>query len=183
MPAAPDPGTVFTVGHSTRTLEDLVALLREAGATALVDVRRWPRSRHNPQFDREELERELPRRGIAYFHRPELGGWRRARADSPNTGLRSPGFRGYADHMLSEEFQRALDELVELARQQPAAIMCAELVPERCHRSFIADALVARGLTVHHLLSEGRSRAHAVRPQALVRDGRVLYPGGEGEPG
>lgn len=173
------PATILTVGHSTRTQDDLMELLRIHGVQVLMDVRKWLRSHRNPQFNREALEARLPHEGITYRHRPDLGGWRQAREDSPNTALRTPGFRGYADHMLTEEFQRALDELLKLARHQRLAIMCAELVPQRCHRSFIADALTARGAEVYHLLEKGRTQRHALRALARVGNGLVTYPTGE----
>ncbi len=140
----------------------------------LVDVRRWPRSRHNLQFNADTLAEAL--RGIEYRHLPELGGWRRSRPDSPNTALRTPGFRGYADHMLTEEFQQALDGLLQLARQQRVAIMCAEATPSRCHRLYIADAVVARGLRVVHLLDGERRKEHTLSPAARVEGGVLTYP-------
>ena len=133
----------------------------------------------NPRFNREALEEPLPDEGITYRHEPGLGGWHRAREDSPNMALRTPGFRGYADYMLSEEFQRALDELLELARRQRTAIMCAELVPQRCHLSFIADTLTARGGEVYHLLEKNRTQHHALRALARVDNGPVTYPAEE----
>lgn len=125
------------------------------------------------------LEARLSREGITYCHEPRMGGWRRARKDSPNTALRTPGFRGYADYMLTGEFQRALDGLLELARRQRTAIIYAELVPQRCHRSFVADALTARGAEVYHLLEKDRTQRHALRALARVDNELVTYPADE----
>jgi len=167
---------VFTIGHSTRALEELVALLRAHAVETLVDVRTVPRSRHNPQFNRESLAESLPARGIAYVHLPALGGLRRARADSPNGAWRNASFRGYADYMQTMEFERGLEELLAIARRSPTAVMCAEAVPWRCHRSLIADALVARGIEVRHIAGERRAEPHRLTPFARVDGIRVTYP-------
>lgn len=169
--------SVWTVGHSTRTLGELIALLRGHGVTMVADVRRFPHSRRQPQFDTAALTRELPAAGVAYVHLPGLGGFRRARRDSPNTAWRNASFRGYADYMQTDEFDRHLTGLIALAGATPTAIMCAEAVPWRCHRSLIADALVARGLVVRHVLGRARAEPHALNPAARVDGRRVIYPG------
>ena len=169
---------LYTIGHSTRTLDDLVAALQSFGIRLLVDIRTVPRSRHTPQFNREALSRRLPRRGIRYRHLPGLGGLRRPRADSTNTAWRNANFRGFADYMETPEFAEALEELRTLARDGgPAAIMCAEAVPWRCHRSLVADALVARGDAVLHIMRPEKAHPHALTPWARVDGGRVSYPG------
>jgi uncharacterized protein (DUF488 family) len=150
-------------------------LLRESEVRLLVDVRRYPGSRRHPQFAREALSRALAEAGIAYRHEPDLGGHRRPRADSPNTAWRNEAFRGYADHLASPEFAQALERLLEAPER--TAILCAEAVPWRCHRQLIADALVARGVEVRHILGPGRVQAHALHAEARVEQGRVTYPG------
>jgi len=168
--------TVFTVGHSTRSLDDFVALLRAYGVRRLVDIRTIPRSRHNPQFNRDVLSRFLRARRIAYRHMKALGGLRRPRADSPNTGWRNASFRGFADYMQTPEFQRALDRLIALAGEKPTAVMCAESVPWRCHRSLVADALAVRGVEVLHIYSPANSKPHALTPFARPRGLKITYP-------
>jgi uncharacterized protein (DUF488 family) len=168
--------TVFTIGHSTRSIKEFVDLLRTHGVRHVVDVRTVPRSRHNPQFNRDTLPDALRREGIAYTHMPELGGLRHARKDSPNTGWRNASFRGFADYMATPEFEAGLGKLMRLAEREPAAIMCAEAVHWRCHRSLISDALVARGGEVLHIAGSGRAAAHSLTSFARVEDGRVSYP-------
>lgn len=174
----PERATVclFTVGHSTRPLDAFVALLRAHTVELLVDVRTVPRSRRNPQFDRETLPVALAPAGIGYQHMPALGGRRKPRSGSPNLGWENEGFRGFADYMGTPAFEAALAQLVELARRHRVAIMCAEAVPWRCHRSLIADALVARGVVVEHLLSPTRRQPHTLTRFARVEGGRVVYP-------
>lgn len=167
---------MLAIGHSTRPLEELVALLRTCGVTTVADVRTIPRSRRNPQFTQESLAQTLPEAGLRYEHLPALGGLRRARRDSPNGAWRNASFRGYADHMQSAEFEEGLVELRSLARDGPVAIMCAEAVPWRCHRSLIADALFARGVMVEHIVGRGRTRPHRLTPFALLSGRRVTYP-------
>ncbi len=176
--AAPGWGKarVLAIGHSTRPLDELVAWLRAAGAVTLADVRTVPRSRHNPQFGIEVLAERLPGEGIAYVHLPRLGGLRRARKDSPNGAWRNASFRGYADYMQTADFEEGLLELRALARAGPVAVLCAEAVPWRCHRSLIADALFARGVVVEHIVGLGRTRPHRVTPFAVIEGRRVLYP-------
>ena len=168
--------TVYTIGHSTRTVDELAALLRANGVSMLADVRTVPKSRHNPQFNREALRSALRRRGLRYAHLPRLGGLRRAKAGSPNTGWRNASFRGYADYMMTEEFERGLAELRSLAGQANVAIMCAEAVPWRCHRSLIADTLVARGARVEDIIGSSRATSHRLTAFAEPRGGRVTYP-------
>jgi uncharacterized protein (DUF488 family) len=171
---------VRTVGHSTRTLEELIELLRAHGVTRLVDVRTVPRSRHNPQFNRDTLPDALRAAGIAYVHMPGLGGLRHPRADSPNTAWRNDSFRGFADYMQTPRFAISLEELLALARQGPVALMCAEALPWRCHRSLIADALLARGIPVDHIMGPGGSdsvRSHTLTAWARIDGNQVSYPG------
>jgi uncharacterized protein (DUF488 family) len=167
---------VWTIGHSRRSLVELIALLRVHGVSQVIDVRRYPRSRRHPQFDAAALARELPAAGIAYAHAPGLGGFRRPRAGSVNTGV-EPGLRGYADFMQTDEFASHLAALLDAAASTPTAIMCAEADPRSCHRSLIADALVARGVEVRHILSESQATPHTLRPTARVAGDRVSYPG------
>ena len=171
---------VFTVGHSTRPIEDLLALLAEQGVQTLVDVRRFPGSRRHPQYSRDALAASLAAAGIMYVHEPGLGGRRAARPDSPHTAWRVEAFRGYADYMETPEFQAALERLIQRAEGQTVAILCAEAVPWRCHRRLISDALVARGVQVMHILGPGRTNPHELDPNArLLPGGRLLYAGPE----
>ncbi len=167
---------IFTIGHSTRSGEEFVELLRVHGVQRLVDVRSIPRSRHNPQFNRDELGPFLRRRRINYRHMKTLGGLRRPRADSINTAWRNAGFRGFADYMQTHEFQAALERLIALAGEKPLAIMCAEAVPWRCHRGLIADALTARGVEVRHIVSRTAAKPHVLNPMAVVKGKSVTYP-------
>ncbi len=169
---------VHTVGHSTRELADFLSLLRAHGIRRLVDVRRYPGSRRHPHFAREALAEALRAEGIDYRHEPDLGGRRTERPGSPHTAWRSPSFRAYADHMDTPAFAAALARLMALGPEAPTAILCAEAVPWRCHRQMIADALVARGVEVRHILGSGPAKAHALNPSAAVRpDGRLVYAG------
>jgi uncharacterized protein (DUF488 family) len=168
---------IFSIGHSTRPLHQLLALLRAHGIHTLVDIRSIPHSRRNPQYDQEALQPAIEAEGIGYKHLPALGGHRRAREDSPNTGWINPAFRGYADYMQTAVFEQGLCELLELNRVAgPVAIMCAEAVPWRCHRSMVADALVARGTSVVHILSVERARTHQLNPMARIEGAVLLYP-------
>jgi uncharacterized protein (DUF488 family) len=164
---------IYTVGHSTRPQEELIAILKEAGVELLADVRRFPGSRRHPQFGKETLRAGLAQEAIAYRHEPDLGGRRDPRPDSPNTAWRVAAFRGYADHMASREFRSALERLVA-DPQLPTAVMCAEAQPAQCHRQLIADALVARGVDVVHLLGRGQRQAHVLNPAAAVGPNGVL---------
>jgi len=168
---------LYTIGHSTRSLEDLLCLLRSSHIDCLADVRTVPRSRHTPQFNREALQVDLPNAALRYVHLPRLGGLRQSQgSESPNGGWRSAGFRGFADHMQTEEFARGLDELWDLAAQCRTAIMCAEALYWRCHRALIADAFMVRGGTVSHILSEPKVEVHRMTPFAVVLEGRITYP-------
>jgi uncharacterized protein (DUF488 family) len=167
--------SVWSVGHSTRSVEALLALLAEHGIAALADVRRYPASRRHPQFARDALQDVCRRAGIAYQWIPELGGRRAPRRDSPNTAWRSAGFRGYADHMVSEEFQLGIARLAELARAQPTACMCAEQAWQHCHRGLICDWLKARGWQPVHILGPGRSEPHPYTAAASIVEGRLSY--------
>lgn len=172
--------TIFTIGHSTHSLPELVALLERHGLEQVVDVRKLPRSRRLPQFDRTALEQALPAARVDYTQIGELGGFRRPRRESPNTGWRSGGFRAYADYMLSDEFQVALERLERLARTRPTAVMCAEGLWWRCHRRLIADALTVRGWSVFHVLPGGSREQHSLPDFALVDGERITYPPPQG---
>jgi uncharacterized protein (DUF488 family) len=167
---------VFTIGHSTRTLEAFVDLLRAHKVTCVVDVRTIPRSRRNPQFNRETLPQALHERRIDYTHIAALGGLRHARKDSLNTGWQNASFRGFADYMQTAEFEKGIEKLVGLAGKERVAVMCAEAVPWRCHRSLIADALLVRGVAVHHVTSANRAEPHRLTPFARVEGTRITYP-------
>jgi uncharacterized protein (DUF488 family) len=179
--AAPGWGKarVLAIGHSTRPVEEFVELLRSCGVATLADIRTIPRSRRNPQFAQEALARSLSQVGIRYIHLARLGGLRRARKDSPNGGWRNASFRGYADHMQTGEFEEGLVELRALARDGAIAVMCAEAVPWRCHRSLLADALYARGVVVEHIIGKGRTRPHRLTPFALRQGRQIIYPADE----
>lgn len=168
---------IFTIGHSTRTLDQLVELLQANQVDLVADVRTVPASRRMPHFAKASLERELPLRGIRYVHVPDLGGLRKPRPDSVNAAWRNGSFRGYADHMQSPEFERGIEELQALAAAHTVAIMCAEAVPWRCHRSLVADALTVRGVEVLHVTGASRPSPHSLTPFARVENGRITYPG------
>jgi uncharacterized protein (DUF488 family) len=171
------PPLVLTIGHSTRALAELLALLAEFEVTTLVDVRRFPGSRRYPHFSGPALARALSEVAIAYAHEPDLGGRRDPVADSPNTAWRVAAFRGYADYMATPAFRAGLLRVLAQAEQGRPVIMCAEAVPWRCHRQLIADALVARGVTVRHILGPGQERAHELNPSARPGpDGVLVYP-------
>jgi len=167
---------VLTVGHSTRPIADFIALLRAHGVTQLVDVRTVPRSRHNPQFGGDALAASLAAESIGYSHVAALGGLRSPRAGSINGGWRNRSFQGYADYMQTEAFADAVMTLIALAERERVAIMCAEAVPWRCHRSLIADALVARGVAACEIVSAKRLQPHRMTPFAVVEGARVTYP-------
>jgi len=153
---------MMTIGHSTHSIEEFLRMLTAHGVETLVDVRTIPRSRHNPQFNRETLPETLRAAGIAYVHVPELGGLRHARRDSVNTGWRNLSFRGFADYMQTPEFAAAVAHLIELSSARRAAIMCSEALPWRCHRSLIADALTVRGVAVEHIMSVSSRKPHTL---------------------
>ena len=167
---------ILTIGHSTHPIDKFIELLRQHGVERLVDIRTIPRSRHNPQFNSAALAKSVEDEGIGYVHLKELGGLRHPRHDSINTGWRNDGFRGYADYMQTAEFEGALRRLLELCEGKRCAAMCAEAVPWRCHRQLIADALVATGTPVTHILGPGQARMHELNPSArLGADGVVVY--------
>ncbi len=166
----------YTIGHSTRALDAFIDLLMDYDISAIVDVRTIPRSRHNPQFNKDVLPRELKRAGIGYVHESALGGLRHARKDSPNGAWQNTSFRGFADYMQTPEFLEGLNRLIEIGRKGPVAIMCAEAVPWRCHRSLIADALVIRGFFVGEITSATNCKPHALTPWAEVDGLKLWYP-------
>ena len=168
---------ILTVGHSNRTIEDFLDLLDAHQVRQIVDVRTIPKSRHNPQFGHEELDAALAARGIRYVHLPALGGLRHPRKDSINTAWRNSSFRGYADYMQTAAFADGIDNLIELAGEHRTAIMCAEAVPWRCHRSLIGDALLARGIEVEDIFSAASRKPHTYTPFAKVDGETVTYPG------
>ena len=173
---------VLTIGHSTRTLDEFIGLLRAHAVTRVVDVRTVPRSRHNPQFNKDSLPASLKEAGLAYVHMPGLGGLRHAKRDSLNAGWRNASFRGYADYMQTPEFEQNLERLIELSTKERIAIMCAEAVPWRCHRSLIGDALTVRGIRAEDIMSLTRRQVHAITPFARVDGTEVTYPAQDSQP-
>ena len=176
IPQREPPPIVLTIGHSTRTIEEFINLLLVHGVSRVVDVRTVPRSRHNPQFNADSLPRSLKKAGVGYVHMAGLGGLRRAARDSINMGWRNASFRGYADYMLTPEFNKSLEELIRLANQDRIALMCAEAVPWRCHRSLIADALSVRGIRTEDIVSPTRRQVHTLTLFAKVRRTTISYP-------
>jgi uncharacterized protein (DUF488 family) len=170
------PSQLWTIGHSTRPIEELLELLHAHGIRHLVDVRLIPYSRRNPQYHTDALAESLRQAGFTYQLLPALGGRRKSRPDSVNLGWRNVSFRGYADYMQTDEFQHGLDELMRVAQIAHTAIMCAEAVPWRCHRSLVADALVGRGWEVRHIMTAAKADLHSITPFAQVKDGRLTYP-------
>jgi uncharacterized protein (DUF488 family) len=169
-------GAIFTLGHSTLPIEGFVASLHAYGIERLVDIRTIPRSRHNPQYNDTALAETLKEQHLEYVDFKALGGLRRPRKDSENTGWRNQGFRGFADYMQTAEFENALAALIGMSREKRVAIMCAEAVPWRCHRSLVADALKVRGVPVVEILSESSWRMHQLTPFARVDGTRITYP-------
>jgi len=167
---------ILTIGHSTHAIEDFIRILKAHGVAKIADIRTIPRSRHNPQFNKEPLPESLSTAGINYVHMPGLGGLRHPLPASQNTGWRSAGFRGFADYMLTEEFEDNLKVLIQLTRKEQITVMCAEAVPWRCHRSLIADALLVRGVQVEHIMSATRRQPHLLTPFAQVEGIRITYP-------
>ena len=167
---------LFSVGHSTRTFDELVALLRAHGVASVVDIRTVPKSRRHPHVAKESLEKTLPAAGLAYQHVRALGGLRKPRPDSGNAAWQNESFRGYADHMQSPEFAAGLAQLIAIAGAQPTAMMCAEAVPWRCHRQLVADALLAMGIEVLHIMSETKANLHKLTSFAQLDGTRVTYP-------
>jgi uncharacterized protein (DUF488 family) len=175
--AAPMRNPIYTIGHSTRPIEEFVELLRINGVERLADIRTIPKSRRNPQYWQDALKERLEADGIDYVYLPGLGGRRRARKDSVNTAWRNASFKGYADHMQTEEFAAALEQLIRFGGEKVTAIMCAEAVPWRCHRSLVADALVVRGIEVRNIMSATSTTTHALRDWARVDGTTITYPG------
>lgn len=167
---------LFTIGHSNRSFAEFVDILAAYRLKLVIDVRTIPRSRHNPQFNRATLEKNLRKHGIEYLHWPGLGGLRHARKDSPNAGWRNASFRGYADYMQTEEFAKNLRRLINRSKRKRLVLMCAEAVPWRCHRSLIADALLARGFAVEEILGRSSHRAHRMTPFARLHGDKITYP-------
>ena len=167
---------IWTIGHSTRTIDEFISLLEANGIKLLADVRAWPGSKRYPQFNKEALGESLNTHGIRYEHFPELGGKRKSRPDSRNTAWRNASFRGYADYMETEQFQKGIERLLEIASEAGAiAIMCAEAVWWRCHRSLIADYLKARAVQVLHILSANKVEPHPYTPAARIVNGELSY--------
>jgi uncharacterized protein (DUF488 family) len=167
---------IYTIGHSTRPLDEFILLLKKYKVKRLIDVRTIPRSRHNPQFNKESLGAELKKKDIKYINIKELGGLRKPSPSSPNTGWRNASFRGFADYMQTPEFAKGLTKLINLSLRESVAVMCAEALPWRCHRSMIADALLSKGLLVGHILSEKSVRPHTLTPFARIKNGKIYYP-------
>ena len=168
--------TILTIGHSTRTLDEFVGMLEAYGVTLVVDVRTVPRSRHNPQFNKETLPTSLKKYGIKYIHMPDIGGLRRPKHDSENLAWRNNSFRGYADYMQTKEFTDNLLKIIALARENRLALMCAEALPWRCHRSLISDALVVRHVKVEHIISATSLINHQLNEMAQVEGTKITYP-------
>jgi uncharacterized protein (DUF488 family) len=171
--------TLYTIGHSTRTLEEFLDLLQAHGIQELVDVRTIPQSRRYPHFGKDTLAVALKVAGIVYTHLPQLGGLRHTTKDSVNTGWRNLSFRGYADYMATNAFEEGLQALKAIAEQRISAIMCAEAVPWRCHRSLIADALTEQGWRVLHISSKTTAKPHEFTPFLTVQNGKLIYPAPE----
>ena len=170
---------IYTVGHSTHSGDEFLAILNAFGIELLADIRTVPRSRHNPQYERDTLDAFLAEHGIEYVHLAALGGLRRPRKDSVNTGWRNDSFRGYADYMQTPEFGNAIEDLMARAAERRTVIMCAEAVPWRCHRSLVGDALLVRGIEVEDIMSATNSKPHRLTPWARVEGGGITYPAAE----
>ena len=168
---------ILTIGHSTHPIDNFLGILAAHGVEQLADVRTIPKSRRNPQFNKDELEDALAVENIKYLHLPGLGGLRHPRKDSINTAWQNASFRGYADYMQTPDFEKNLRELLRYAGQHRTAVMCAESVPWRCHRSLIADGLAARGISVEHIMSKTTRRPHTFTPFAKIEGKKVTYPG------
>jgi len=167
---------IFTIGHSTRSIEDFLEILKHYKITELVDIRTIPKSRHNPQFNGPDLAHIVRNYHIGYRHQKNLGGLRHAHADSINTGWMNTSFRGFADYMQTEEFNSGIKELIEIAHNKVVVIICAEAVPWRCHRSLIGDALLVRGIEVEDIYSITSVKPHRLTPWALVKETTITYP-------
>ncbi len=167
---------ILTIGHSTRALDDFLDILRAHRVTRVVDIRTIPRSRHNPQFNQESLSESLKESAIDYIPMKQLGGLRDSKADSPNMGWRNSSFRGFADYMQTQEFAEGVDQLVGLAQDGQVAIMCAEVLPWRCHRWLIADALLVRGVQVEHIMTIKTRSEHTLTKWAHIEGTQITYP-------
>jgi uncharacterized protein (DUF488 family) len=167
---------ILTIGHSTRTFEEFADILQAHGVQMIVDIRTIPRSRRNPQFNQETLPTSLRESGIAYVHLKELGGLRHPKTDSVNKGWRNESFRGFADYMQTPDFGAGINELVKLAQSTRVAIMCAEALPWRCHRSLIADALLVRGIQVEHIMTLKTRTKHSMTKFASIHGRQITYP-------
>ena len=176
MTRCDSPHTIHTIGHSTRTIEAFIDLLKAHAIELLIDVRRWPGSRRHPQFNRDALSSSLKSHAIAYLWRGDLGGFRKPTADSPNRAWRVSAFRAYADFMLTDEFERIMNQMETIAGDKRIAVMCAEAVPWRCHRQLLADAFIVRGWKVRDIIDEG-DREHMLPAFARVEGTRILYSG------
>jgi len=175
------PATIWSIGHSTRALEEFVALVHEYRVEAIADVRRFPGSRRYPHFASEALAQSLPAHGIAYQWIPKLGGRRKVRADSPNTAWRNASFQGYADYTATAEFAEGLAELLKLASEKRTAMMCAEVVWWRCHRSIVSDVLKLRGIEVVHIIDAKHTTVHPYTSPAHIVDGKLSYAAAQGD--
>jgi len=168
---------IFTIGHGTKSIGEFIALLKAYQIQRVVDVRSIPRSRHNPQFNKEVLPQSLKKAHIGYIHIKGLGGLRHAKKDSANIAWRNASFRGFADYMLTEDFRKSIERLIKLAKQKKIAVMCAETLPWRCHRSLMADALKVRGIQIKHIMSQKTCNKHILTPWAKVDGIQITYPG------
>jgi uncharacterized protein (DUF488 family) len=171
-----NPLTIFTIGHSTHPIAEFLDLLNAHGIRQLLDIRTIPKSRRNPQFNSDSLAASLAAAGIHYVHRKDLGGLRHPKRDSINLGWRNASFRGYADYMQTPEFAAALDRATRLAQVAPTALMCAEAIPWRCHRSLVADALLIRGIRVLEIIGTAQPKEHTLTPFAHLRGTQITYP-------
>jgi uncharacterized protein (DUF488 family) len=170
---------IYTIGHSTHPIDEFLSMLNARGIELVVDIRAIPKSGHNPQCNSDTLSRSLKEGGIGYLHMKELGGLRRPKKDSPNRGWRNSSFQGFADYMLTRKFDASLRQLTEIAEKQRAAIMCAEAVPWRCHRSLISDALLVHGIRVIHIIGGNSTKEHELTSWARVDQLRIIYPGNQ----
>lgn len=168
--------TVYTIGHSTRSIDEFIELLRSQNVAQLADIRTIPKSRHNPQYQQEALQKSLAAAGIDYMYLEDLGGLRSGAKNSENDAWRNKSFRNYADYMQTEDFRRGIDELLRIGAEKPTAIMCAEAVPWRCHRSLVGDALLVRGVNVKDIIGPTSIRDHTLTPFAVVRGLKITYP-------
>lgn len=167
---------IYTIGHSTRTIEEFISILKNYQVQLLADIRTMPGSNRVPQFNKENMKLSLEKAGIHYMHLKDLGGLRHTTKESVNTGWRNKSFRGFADYMQTSEFEKGVDHLTAMAKEQQTAIMCAEAVPWRCHRSLVGDALMIRGFDVRNIFSEKKVEVHKLTPFAKVDGLKIIYP-------